>query len=90
MAAKVAVFAGEKAIKYQDVKRGPNREVAFIYEVGKKFGVTERTIRRDGKLAESVALIAENCGAEARRALLTPDHRVWVSVRRTPFLTAML
>ena len=35
-----------------------------------EFGVSATTIRRDAKLAEALAGIVENCGAEARHAIL--------------------
>jgi hypothetical protein len=45
------------------------------------FGVTDRTIRRDGRLAEAVGRIVANCakvkaedGPKARQALLSSDH----------------
>ena len=44
--------------------------------MGQAFGVTGRTIRRDGVLAEGVARVVANCGAAARRALLAADHQV--------------
>jgi hypothetical protein len=45
-------------------------------QVGEAFGVTDRSIRRDGRLAECVAEIVANCGSEARRAVLSPEHKV--------------
>jgi hypothetical protein len=45
-------------------------------QIAEEFGVTDRTIRRDGWLAECVARIVANCGSEARQTLLSPDHKV--------------
>jgi hypothetical protein len=45
-------------------------------QVAAEFGVSDRTIERDGRLAEVVAKIAANCGPQARPALLAPKHRL--------------
>jgi hypothetical protein len=42
-------------------------------QLGEEFKVGEKTIRRDGKFAEAVDRVAENCGPEARNLLLARD-----------------
>jgi hypothetical protein len=45
-------------------------------QMAKEFGVSERTVDRDARLATAVAKIAKNCGAEARENLLLPAHQL--------------
>lgn len=52
------------------------RLIDAAQQIAEDFGVTDRTIRRDGRLAECVSRIVTNCGPEARRTLLSPDHKV--------------
>jgi hypothetical protein len=59
------------------------RLLGAAQQLADAFGVTDRTIRRDGRLAQAVGRIVANCarvkaedGARARQALLSSDHPV--------------
>jgi len=45
-------------------------------KLAEEFGVGEKTIRRDAKLAEAADLIAANCGEEAKKFILSHDARM--------------
>jgi hypothetical protein len=74
-------YSARKGTQGGDHKSGRSnghlvRLIDVAQAVGARFGVNARTIRRDDRLADGVRQIAENCGPEARRALLAGDHQV--------------
>jgi hypothetical protein len=52
---------------------GQNDRKSTAERLGEELKVGERTIRRDGKFAEAVDRIAENCGPDARNLILSRE-----------------
>jgi hypothetical protein len=56
-------------------QRGQNVQKSLSQQLGEADGVHERTIRRDADWANDIDCIADNCGDEFRRAILSGSNR---------------
>ncbi|HVC94012.1 MAG TPA: hypothetical protein VND64_09995 [Pirellulales bacterium] len=72
-----AWFRGDRYNREKRRRGGAEREQSVQVEhlkteerLARELGVSASTIRRDGKLAEALSRIVQNCGLEARHALL--------------------
>lgn len=56
-----------------DLSSGQSDQKTAAERLGEEFKVGEKTIRRDGKFAEAVDCVVENCGTAVRNLLLSRD-----------------